>query len=45
MDHMTGLQILASWKDDGYDFILVIINSLAIIVHYKLIQVLISINA
>ena len=43
MDFVTGLPILTHWKGDSYDSILVIIDWLIKMVHYKLVKV--SINA
>ena len=35
MDFVTGLSISANWKDDSYDLILVIVDRLIKMVHYK----------
>ena len=42
MDFVTGLPISTNWKEDSYDSILVIIDQLTKMVHYK--QVMITIN-
>ena len=42
MDFVTGLPILTDWKRDSYDSILVIINRLTKIVHYKPVKVTIN---
>ena len=36
MDFVTGLPISTDWKSKSYDSILVIVNSLTKMVHYKL---------
>ena len=43
MDFVTGLPILTDWKGDSYDLILIIVNRLTKIVHYK--PVKLTINA
>ena len=43
MNLVTGLPILTNWKGDSYDFLLVIIDWLTKIIHYK--PVKITINA
>ena len=43
MDFVTNLPILTDWKGDSYDLILVIVNRLMKMVHYKL--VIITIDA
>ncbi len=42
MDFVTGLPISANWKGDSYDSILVIINRLTKMVHYKPVKVRIN---
>ena len=42
MDFVTGLPILTDWKGDSYDSILVIVNWLTKIVHYKQVNVTID---
>ena len=42
MDFVTRLLILNNWKGDNYDFILVIVNELTKIVHYKPVKVTIN---
>ena len=42
MDFITGLPISTNWKGDSYDFILVIVDRLTKIVHYKPIKVTID---
>ncbi len=42
MDFITSLRILADWKCDNYDLILVIVNWLTKMVHYKLVKVMIN---
>ena len=42
MDFVTGLPISTDWKGDSYDSILVIVNRLTKIVHYKLVKVTIN---
>ena len=42
MNFVTGLPLSADWKDDSYDSILVIVNRLAKMVHYKLVKVIID---
>ena len=42
MDFVTGLLLSADWKSDNYNSILVIINQLIKMVHYKLVKVTID---
>ncbi len=42
MDFVTGLPISADWKGDSYDSILVIVDRLTKMVHYKLVKVTID---
>ncbi len=42
MDFVTGLPISVNWKGDSYNSILVIVNWLTKIVHYKLVKVMID---
>ena len=42
MDFVTGLPLSADWKSISYDLILVIINQLTKMVHYKLVKVIIN---
>ncbi len=42
MDFITGLPILADWKSDSYDLILVIVDRLTKMVHYKPVKVTID---
>ena len=42
MNFVTGFLILANWKGDTYDSILVIVDQLTKIVHYKPVKVTIS---
>ncbi len=42
MDFVTGLSILANWKGDSYDSILVIVDRLMKMVYYELIKVTID---
>ncbi len=42
MDFVTGLLILANWKGDSYNSILVIINQLTKMVYYKPVKVMIN---
>ena len=42
MDFVTDLPILTDWKEDSYDSILVIVDRLTKMVHYKLIKVTIN---
>ena len=42
MDFVTGLLILANWKGDSYDLILVIVDRLIKMVYYKPIKVIIN---
>ena len=43
IDFVTGLPILTDWKGDSYDSILVIINRLTKMVHYKLVKITINV--
>ncbi len=43
MDFVIDLPISVNWKDDSYDSILVIIDHLTKIVHYKPVKVVIDI--
>ena len=42
IDLMIGLPLFADWKSDNYNLILVIINHLIKIIHYKLVKVIIN---
>ena len=42
MDFVTGLPILADWKGDSYDLILVIVDQLTKMVYYKPVKVTIN---
>ncbi len=42
IDFITGFPILANWKGDSYDSILVIIDQLTKIRHYKLVKITID---
>ncbi len=42
MDFVTGLPISANWKGDSYDLILVIIDWLTKMVHYRPVKVTIN---
>ena len=42
MDFVTGLSILTDWKRDSYDSILVIVDRLTKMVHYKPVKVTID---
>ena len=42
MDFVTGLPILINWKGDNYDSILVIIDRLIKMIHYKSVKVTID---
>ena len=42
MDFVTGLPISTNWKKDSYDSILVIVNRLTKMVHYKLVKTTIN---
>ncbi len=42
MDFVIGLPILANWKGDSYNLILVIVDRLTKIVHYKPVKVIIN---
>ena len=39
MDFVNGLPISLDWKEDNYDFILVIVDWLTKMVHYKLVNI------
>ena len=43
MDFVTGLAISINWKGDSYDSILVIIDQLTNMVHYKPIKITINV--
>ncbi len=43
MNFVTGLPILANWKDDNYDSILVIVDRLMKMVHYVPVKVTIDV--
>ncbi len=42
MDFVIGLSISANWKGDSYDSILVIVNRLTKMIHYKPVKVIID---
>ena len=42
MEFMTGLPLSVNWKGDNYDSILVIVDCLTKMMHYKPIQVIIN---
>ena len=42
MDSVTGLSLSINWKNNNYDLILVIIDRLSKLVHYKLVEVTIN---
>ena len=42
MDFVTGLPLSSDWKGDSYDSILVIVDQLTKMVHYKLVKVTIN---
>ena len=42
MDFVMGLPILTDWKRDNYDSILVIVNRLTKMVHYKPVKIIID---
>ena len=42
MDFVTGLPLLTDWKDKSYDSILVIVDSLTKIVHYKQVKIIVD---
>ena len=42
MDFVTRLPLFSDWKGNSYDYILVIVNQLTKIVHYKLVKVTIN---
>ena len=39
MDFVTALPVSIDWKGDSYDFILVIVNRLTKMVHYKPVKI------
>ena len=43
MDFVTALLILTNWKGDSYDLILVVVNLLIKMIHYKLVKVTIDV--
>ena len=43
MDFMTGFSLSVNWKGNSYDSILVIVNRLTKMVHYKPVKVIIII--
>ncbi len=45
MDFVTVLPIFTNWKDETYDSILVIVDRLTKMVHYKLGKITINISA
>lgn len=42
IDFVTGLPISTNWKGENYDFILVIVDWLTKMVHYKLVKIIID---
>ncbi len=40
MDFVTGFPISTNWKGDSYDSILVIVDHLTKMIHYKLVKVM-----
>ena len=42
MNFVTNLPILVDWKGNSYDSILVIVNRLTKMVHYKLVKIIIN---
>ena len=42
MNFVTGLPISINWKEDSYEFILVIVDWLIKMVHYKLVKITID---
>ena len=42
MDFVTGLPLSANWQSNNYDSILVIVEQLTKMVHYKLVKVTID---
>ena len=42
MDFVTGLPLSSDWKSDSYNSILVIVNRLTKMVHYKLVKITID---
>ena len=43
MDFVTGLPLLANWKGDSYDLILVIVDCLTKMLHYEPVKVIIDV--
>ena len=43
INFVTGLPISTDWKDNSYDFIIIIVDRLTKIVHYKLIKLIINV--
>ncbi len=43
MDFVIGIPILANWKSDNYDSILLIVDQLMKIIHYKPVKVTINV--
>lgn len=43
MDFITGLLVLTNWKDETHDSILVIVDKLRKLVHYKMVKLIINI--
>ena len=42
MDFVTGLPLFAHWKSNSYNLILIIVDQLTKMVHYKLVKVTIN---
>ena len=42
MDFVTGLPVSTNWKNKSYNFILVIVNRLRKMIHYKSVKVTIN---
>ena len=42
MDFVTGLPLTVDWKDNSYNLILIIVDQLTKMVHYKLVKVTID---
>ena len=42
MDFMTGLRISTNWKENNYDFILVIVDRLTKMIHYEPVKITID---
>ena len=42
IDFVTGLPLFADWKSNNYDLILIIVNLLTKIVHYKPVKIIID---